>query len=128
MNSHALKFVLISFTFALLSFCPIPIFIFTLIIPSILCAACGHLPSVNNLARTYAILPAPYFLFLSLSFLLDILRSYLSNFQVPWLRIVVLEGLASALLLYRYFRLSITHSVCTSIYRSYVTGTFASRG
>ena len=124
MNPYTPKVALLLCGFFLLSLCSFSVFLFSLMAISALCAIYGQPLSATNLAGIYAILPAPYFLVLFLSFLLDLARSYLSNFQALWLRILVLEGLASAMLLYSYIRLSTARSVCTIIYYSYMSGIF----
>ena len=124
MNPYTPKVALLLCGFFLLSLCSFSVFLFSLMAVSALCAIYDQPLSATNLAGIYAVLPAPYFLVLFLSFLVDLVRSYISNFQAPWLRILVLEGLASAMLLYSYIRLSTTQAVCTIIYHSNMSGTF----
>ena len=118
MGGYEPKVLLILCAFYLLSRCSFPIFLFVLIINAS-CITYIQLLSVTRLAYMYALLAVPYFVILLLSFSLDILRFCLSTFQIPWLRILALEGVAMALLLFNYLHSSTTHTVRLFFYRPY---------
>ena len=112
------KILLILCAFFLLSRCSFPIFLFALAINAV-CITYSRLLSVTRLAHICAVLAVPYFVILVVSFTLDILRFCVSSLQIPWLRILVLEGFALALLLFNYLRSSSTRTVCPFFCHSY---------
>jgi hypothetical protein len=115
------KALLILCALCLLSRCSFPIFLFILIINTI-CITYSKLVSATRLAHVYALLTVPYLAVLLLSIFVDILRLCLSTFQIPWLRVLVLEGLALALLLFSYLQSSTSGTVRPSFYHSDTIG------
>src|SRR5213078_2035518 len=118
MAGYKPKALLILCAFYLLFRCSFPIFLLVLIFNTT-CIIYSRLLSVTRLAHIYALLTIPYYAILFLSFFLDILRFCLSTFQIPWVRILALEGLALALLLFNYLHSSTTHTVRLFFYSSY---------
>ena len=121
MAGYKPKVLFILCALSLLSRCSFPIFLFVLIINAVCITYC-QLVSATRLAHIYALLAVPYFVILLLSIFVDILRFCLSTFQIPWLRVLVLEGLALALLLFSYLQSSTTDTVRPFFYHSYAIG------
>lgn len=91
----------------LLTFCPVHFLFVTLSVVAVLIVHLRRrkypIMSIKKLAYIYAFLAVPYLAISLLSLILDILRAFL---PVPWIKILILEGLGLALLLYDNFHMS----------------------
>jgi hypothetical protein len=119
MNRYTLKFLLVLCAFLQLCRCSLPIFSIALVLNAG-CSIYTEFVSVTRLAHVYAVLAIPYFLVPIFAYILDVLRSWLSTFQIPWLRILVLEGVALALFMYSHVRSFTGHAVCTCHFKSFL--------
>jgi hypothetical protein len=110
-----LAFLLLPVGLFVLTLCPVLFLFLTLSIVAVIIVHLRHrkypVISIKKLAYIYAFLAAPYLAISLLSLLIDILRAFLSTLPVPWIKILVVEGLGMALLLYNNFHISNDHKI-----------------
>jgi hypothetical protein len=112
-SSPVLAFLPLPVGLFVLSLCPALYLFFTLSLVAVLSVHLRHrkypIISIKKLAYIYAFLAAPYLAISLLSLLIDILRAFLSTLPVPWINILIVEGLGMVLLLYDNFHFCKDH-------------------
>jgi hypothetical protein len=98
-----------------LSLCPVLSLFLTLSIVAVLIVYLRRrkyaIISIKKLAYIYAFLAVPYLAISLFSLLLDILRAFISTLPVPWIKILIVQGLGLGLLLYDKFYMPKVHSL-----------------
>lgn len=107
MNSYMMPFIWPLVGSSLLTFCPLPVlmmilFIFTVLVHYLRQVGICFI-SPDRMALTYALMLIPFLTFFIFSIILDLLHYYVLTLEVPWMKILTVEGLGMSLVLFELF-------------------------
>lgn len=92
---------------SLFTFCPLPVLIMVLFVFTVLVHYLRQMGicfiSPDRMALTYALMLIPFLIFFVFSILLDHLHYFVLTLEVPWIKILTVEGLGMSLVSFELF-------------------------